>query len=338
MARRAFGKDQRNRFFPSQFVVYLIVLLLKSDALCREKWTLFEEATRVPLLIAHPQSPFKGQHYSPPVESVDVYATLNELLGLQHPREAVCGVPPHNWVCQPLDGKSLAPVVLGTVDTTASTAAVTSDGTGLRGATPSKRQLSRTKSSASTLLAALMGKKPQQRYTIPSGPLVMAKFPQDFAISQAIRCAPKDRIPNPETAPHRHHTAADKDKGGGDQQTQVHHNSPRSAMWFDCETKKHNPNEMCLLGYSMRTLEYRYTAYYPFNRMKQLPEVTGADTVPYEEELFDHKNETLADFTHREITNLAYRPGYSVIIASFRAKLSEFVLKSFANASPLKEK
>lgn len=287
---------------------------------------MFEEATRIPLLIAHPQSPFKGQHYAPPVESVDVYATLNELLGLQHARETICGVPPHNWVCRPLDGKSLAPVVLGTVET-ANTAAAAAP-SALRGAAP-KRQLSRAKSTASSLLSALMGKKPREPYTIPSGPLVMAKFAHDFAISQVIRCAPKDRIPNPETAPHRHHTG---EKG-------EHHSAPRSAMWNDCETKKHNPNEMSLLGYSMRTLEYRYTAYYPYNRMTQLPELSnGSTTVPYEEELFDHKNETLADFTHREITNLAYRPGYSVVIAHFRAKLSEFVVKAFSNVSPHKEK
>lgn len=299
----------------------------------REKWTLFEEATRIPLLIAHPQSPFKGQHYSPPVESVDVYATLNELLGLQHPRESVCGVPPHNWVCRPLDGKSLVPVVLGTVETASSTSTAPAAGTAgaaaLRGSATPPRQLRNKPASTTSMLASLMGKKPREPYTIPSGPLAMGKFAHDFAISQVIRCAPLSRIPKQETAPHRHHST---DKG------EQHHNAPRSAMWNDCDTKKHNPNEMSLLGYSMRTLEYRYTAYYPYNRTTQLPEVTGPTAVPYEEELFDHKNETLSDFTHREITNLAYRPGYTVVITHFRAKLAEFVLKAFSNVSPHKEK
>ncbi len=52
-----------------------ILMTIFSTTHYREKWTLFEEAVRVPLMIAHPASPFKGQHYKEPVESVDIYAT-----------------------------------------------------------------------------------------------------------------------------------------------------------------------------------------------------------------------------------------------------------------------
>jgi len=280
---------------------------------------------------------------------VDVYATINELLAMPKGREAICGVPPHNWVCRPLDGKSLVPVVLGTAEAvpvavTAAPAAARdvkartspekqSSGkksSKLRGSAAAKpqRKLARSKSQPSSLLRGAAAKGAPVPYEIPTGPVAMAKFAHDFAISQVIRCAPLNRIPKQETAPHRHHTS---DKG-------EHHSAQRSVMWNDCETKRHNPAEMSLLGYAMRTLEYRYVAYYPYNRATQVPEVYNASTVPYEEELFDHKNETLSDFTHREITNLAYRPGYSVVIAHFRAKLVEFVLKSFANVSPHKEK
>lgn len=340
-----------NSPFPPLFYVSVLNCSVLSTSCCC--------SCRVPLLIAHPQSPFKGQHYSPPVESVDVYATINELLRLPVKRESVCGTQPNNWVCRPLDGKSLAPVILGVPAPAAGSDAASNgaeagkqaaregtakDMTGRRlagkGAAGGKSSLRRAApdrfptvgaptASANTAPAGLLT-------TVPEGPVVMPKFAHDFAISQVIRCAPLDRIPNRATAPHRQiHTAESKglQADGGHAQRQV--------MWNDCETRKHNDKEMSLLGYSMRTLEYRYTAYYPFDRKIQRPIVSlnaanGSATIPYEEELFDHKNETLSDFTHRETINLAYRPGYAVVVAHFRTKLAEFVLKAFSNVSPHK--
>jgi arylsulfatase A-like enzyme len=37
-----------------------------------EKWSLFDESTHVPLMIYHPDSPYKGRHYPEPVELIDV--------------------------------------------------------------------------------------------------------------------------------------------------------------------------------------------------------------------------------------------------------------------------
>ena len=79
---------------------------------------------------------------------------------------------------------------------------------------------------------------------------------------------------------------------------------------------------VALLGYSMRTLEYRYTAYFLYNRERRRPLL---DAEPYEEELFDHKNETAMDFTRREIHNLAYRSIYSGVVQRLRAKLLAFI-------------
>lgn len=91
-----------------------------------------------------------------------------------------------------------------------------------------------------------------------------------------------------------------------------------------CFSSQNPDDELSLMGYSMRTPEYRYTAYY--NMLKSsdgvMPDLLRP---PYEEELFDHKNETLADFTHREIVNLAYRPLYVSVIAAMRVKLAEFI-------------
>lgn len=58
---------------------------------------MFEHSTRVPLIIADPHCAFRGHHYSPPVELVDVVPTVLDLLGV--PQEG-----------SKLDGQSLAPL------------------------------------------------------------------------------------------------------------------------------------------------------------------------------------------------------------------------------------
>jgi hypothetical protein len=85
--------------------------LISSHVLCsREKWTLFEESTRVPLMIYHPKSPYKGQHYRLPVELIDIYPTLIDINHFPTLTETEC-LP--GSVCRPLNGQSLAPAILG---------------------------------------------------------------------------------------------------------------------------------------------------------------------------------------------------------------------------------
>lgn len=89
-----------------------------------EKWTLFDEATRIPLLIYHPLSPFKGLQYYNPVELVDIYPTLLDFAGVTYISASSGGALSYNpgsvgcflrdRKCPPLDGLSLAPIVLGT--------------------------------------------------------------------------------------------------------------------------------------------------------------------------------------------------------------------------------
>jgi iduronate 2-sulfatase len=82
-----------------------------------EKWTLFDESVRVPLIIYHPQSPFRGQHFKHPVELLDVYPTVTDLLRAPIPklnaRTHTSDDCKRDTVCKPLQGKSLAPIVLG---------------------------------------------------------------------------------------------------------------------------------------------------------------------------------------------------------------------------------
>jgi hypothetical protein len=82
-----------------------------------------------------------------------------------------------------------------------------------------------------------------------------------------------------------------------------------------------------LLGYSLRTPDYRYTAYFHFNKTSFLGKQVHVDTQrkPFQQELYDHKNETLADFTHRELVNLAYKPSYAAIVKQLKAKIVHFI-------------
>jgi hypothetical protein len=75
-----------------------------------EKWTLFDESTRVPLLISHPKSPFQGSHYKSPVELIDIYPTVLDLVQAPYDKHKVCR---SSDICRPLQGKSLARIVLG---------------------------------------------------------------------------------------------------------------------------------------------------------------------------------------------------------------------------------
>jgi uncharacterized sulfatase len=62
-----------------------------------QKWLLFEESARVPMIVCDPASASRGKTCSRPIELVDLYATLTDL----------CGLP----VPQGVEGQSLRPLV-----------------------------------------------------------------------------------------------------------------------------------------------------------------------------------------------------------------------------------
>ena len=73
-----------------------------------EKYTLFEDTTRVPLLIADPRYPQHwGSHYPNPVEILDIVPTVLDLLKMTY----VPVLCPRDRRCFELEGKSLANVV-----------------------------------------------------------------------------------------------------------------------------------------------------------------------------------------------------------------------------------
>jgi hypothetical protein len=72
---------------------------------------LFDESTRIPLLISHPNSPFQGSRYPHPVEQIDIFPTILDGLSI-FPRGSCIKQGPLN-LCLPLEGKSLYPILMG---------------------------------------------------------------------------------------------------------------------------------------------------------------------------------------------------------------------------------
>ena len=237
----------------------------------REKWSLFDESTHVPIIIAHPLSPFKGQRYPHPVELIDVFPTINDLLAAPFNKKTIYGTHSRHHggsgfsrVSIPLQGKSLAPLILGR---------------------QFKYRAGRTNSKI-----------------IYNGD-AMPSLNQSFALSQTWRCSKSN--------------VADLDPRTN--------SSVRGQFmqWDICDAQVTSmPDEVSVMGYSMRTLDYRYTQYIPFHRMKRIPIF---DEPIYAEELYDHRGDVMGDLGKRELVNLALDSQYSSVLLSYRSTLRDFL-------------
>jgi hypothetical protein len=132
-----------------------------------------------------------------------------------------------------------------------------------------------------------------------------------FGITQTWRCAPKEYVAK----------VAEARKAAG-----ASGKYPReSNKWVACDQdlagQKANA-EVSVMGYSMRTMHFRYTAWIHFDRKTMLPDLS---TPPLDEELYDHRNELLSDFTHRETFNLARKSGSESILLNLRYQLIDFL-------------
>lgn len=232
----------------------------------REKWTLFDESLRVPLFISHPASPYANTHYSYPVELIDIFPTLLDLLHVSH--KHACKPVADMHECHPLQGKSLAKIIMG----------------------------SNFESSFHTRLKTLD----------------MLSIEDSFAISQSWRCAPKDKLLQQMNATHRHFTNA----------------------WFECnkaETPQGKLKQVSVLGYSMRTANYRYTAWYHYDRDTALPLL---EMPPFAEEFYNHVGEELEDFGHQELGNYIRKIDFQPALARYRARLLHFIRKEIDFRGP----
>ena len=239
-----------------------------------------------------------GQHYTLPVEHVDIYATLNELLKAPYHKKDVCRT---GTKCVPLSGKSLAPVLLGA---------------------PLYESNFHKK--------ATLGKSVKKTYNASKQGNMMPRMTHDFAISQILRCAPKDKV---DEAAKQQELALTQSESTGQRKPMQTQN--RNAFWNDCDlNQKNSPNEVALIGYSMRTSTYRYTAYFYFNKTTERPEL---NQLPFDQELYDHRNETLADFTHQETVNLARKAQFVPHLQTLRKKLVDYINKEILFRIPLKK-
>jgi hypothetical protein len=219
---------------------------------------------------------------------VDVFATVNDILGVTFDKNKV--YEGDKYI--PLQGKSLAPVVLG-------------------------------KELYGKYFPAKVGTV-QYRTAARNGSSVvgevMPMLQHNFAISQVTRCAKKDKIPKDSTPQLDMQAASVGTVAGASRRRPPR---PNWLIWTDCDmNKKDDPAEVSLMGYSLRTPDYKYIAYFHFNRTTWKVET---EKLPYQQELYDHKNETLSDFTHREVSNLAFRSAYAVTVNNLRRKLIDFI-------------
>ena len=180
-----------------------------------EKNTLFEETTRVPLIIADPRYPAQhGKHYQKPVEIVSVPQTLYDLVGI----DPVFSKCPRAKYCHNTDGESLAPI-------------------------------------------------------IKNGPNHVLK--NDFALSQTRVCRDSSTMKIPLTT-----------ERGSD-------HAPTGFFAYGCDANNPISKKYTFMGYSMRNLEYRYTAWFPY-----IPRGGGAPGRPdltkdiFDEELYYHRFES----------------------------------------------
>lgn len=304
------------------------------------KWTLFDESTRVPLLISSPSSPFKGKRYEFPVELTDIYPTIIDLLELRKAQEKT-NLSNKSKKKKIPDGVSLAPIILGD---------------------KLFKKIHHTDSNNFYYLDETY----QAKSTLPdkgieierknSSSISMPILFKNYSISQLIKCSYINDIdPVPLSYPLRsNYNFADP--------TSISNRTPYS--WRDCSPKFPNntetynyhdlvrgfqnnresykaylqnlkneskegtidlySQELVLMGYSMRTIDFRYTSYFFFDRLSQRPILNA---LPFDEELYDHRNDEPQDFNRLEYINLAALPEYSSVVLNHREVLIEIIKK-----------
>ena len=107
-------------------------------------------------------------------------------------------------------------------------------------------------------------------------------------------------------------------------------------MWQDCDALSPNKNdEVSAMGYSMRTREWRYTAWVHFDRKRFIPLWDEPIMV---EELYDHRDEEHPGVLgHRETINLATQPKYKDTLEKLREQLMWFLSHEIVYKSEFEE-
>ena len=249
--------------------------------------SLFDESSRVPLVIAHPNSPYRGSHVFEPVELVDLFPTILDLVSSPHIRgksimhahsraheqQGLLGPRKrdhHRGRHEELSGKSLASLVVG-----------------------SKYRLSLQRGrSAHGAGGSIASHRHSQRQ---GGPAMGTHLHSGFALTQALRCADWS--------------------GGKDPVYSGAAASPAEAQaaatnWRECALGNRSASAgagaagtaTTVMGYSMRTLDFRYTLWLHFDPSSLLVQWERG---VYAEELYDHREDGGAgDLGKYELVNL----------------------------------
>ena len=231
---------------------------------------------------------------------MDVFPTVRDLLGAPFNQKIVYkGVKDIH-----LQGKSLAPVVLGTEL--------------YERYLPEKAQYVRYKVTSE---AAVQRTSNNGTLSRTSPAVTMPQLERNYAFTQTARCAKFKDVSPSERA------FVGKPPSSASASSLSTKKTARRVVWDDCNVDYKGQDEISLLGYSMRTPDYRYTAYFHYNKTSFLGRQVRVDVsqLPFQQELYDHKNETLQDFTHRETVNLAYKVAYSGIVSQLRQKIIRFI-------------
>lgn len=259
-------------------------------------------------MIHHPLSPYKGERYPYPVELVDVYPTLNHLLRAPYDKAKVC----KDQKCEPLSGKSLARVVLGNEIFNynfPSEMVSRGDRNSTNKLTVTSRMLQKKdrKKDRKMKLRINRLKSAELDTAVKTTNSTMPILDQRFAISQSLRCAEKKWLAYAE----QNLTRAN-----------ILEKLRRAPLWNDCDITKHDADIVSLLGYAMRTPEYRYIAYFYFDLKYFRVDLTRE---PYAEELYDHHFEKASSFTHQETVNVITRPKYRQDADQLLQSLKDFI-------------
>jgi iduronate 2-sulfatase len=210
-----------------------------------DKWTLFDESTHVPLMVHQPYSPFQGEHFTSPVELIDLFPTVLALTGTPYVK--------HNLpsTISP-QGRSLEAIIMGRENTVSGN---------------TNPSMSKPKGGPSILS---LRKKSLQ-----------AKF--NFAVSQVLLCSSR------EWNELFDNTGILKDDAGDEL---VIDRRSSEKFWSFCNMD--DKPKAVLMGYSIRTREFRYTAYLPIDFATLSPDFSpGSVVLPWAEELYDHRPEAL---------------------------------------------
>lgn len=242
-----------------------------------------------PSRFLHVKNCTAGQHNTGQVELIDIFPTINDILVAPKFDKAKYCKPPNPpgsetspsidlpyVVCNPLQGKSLARAVLGSVwDQSAMAGKINSKTKKSRKNgffnffTGRERSLSLLdtpppmKKNEYGVWKGRSGKTFIDRGVFLDGPLTTnsVTYNRNFSITQSWRCSPKSIALNNRNDPVKLNAT----------RTVSYRAVSRRSAWVDCDKKKYSPDTLSIMGYSIRTREFRYTAWFHFNWDKALP-------------------------------------------------------------------